>query len=389
MRPDPDVEIVPAFLPLPEQFRVEITQSITSHSRQDWNGCFPGEVEAYDYLLAVEQAGLAGFEWRYITVRHRGRMITAAPAFLCDYGLETTLERGRLTKAIETLRRFVPRLLKVRLACIGSPCTETGQIGIRPDVPEHWRKALLLDLLRYFRADAEKAGYNLVALKDIPQPLPTPLARALDMEQFAAMEGMATAGLNIDFTSVDAYLERLSAGTRKDMRRKLRNASAIKIERVTDLGPHLDRFMELYKATRERSEWQFEDLTSAYFEGVLKNLPSHSFCTVYTVEGKVLAFNLMLCDGTRLIDKFFCMDAEEGRRYSLYYLSWFENIRYCLEKGYRHYQSGQAYYENKVRLGSGLTANAMFFRHRNPFIQAILIRLSAFLAIPPTEGLEG
>jgi hypothetical protein len=66
------------------------------------------------------------------------------------------------------------------------------------------------------------------------------------------------------------------------------------------------------------------------------------------------------------------MDGEQGRPYNLYFLSWFTNLRYCLEHGIGRYQSGQAYYENKVRLGSKLTANAMFFRHRNPFLQKIL-----------------
>ncbi|RKE77393.1 GNAT family N-acetyltransferase [Rhizobium sp. AG855] len=378
----PDIEIVPAFMPLPQNFQVRIVPTISDIARQDWNACFPGEVESYDYLLAVERAQLVGFDWRYVTVCHRGRVLAAAPAFLCDYGLETTLERGRLTQFVERIRAVFPRFLKLRLACIGSPCTETGQIGIRPDVPEDWRKALLVELLRSFQAEAEREGYSLFALKDIPQPMAAPLSKALEMEQFVSMEGMATAWLDIDFKTVDAYLERMSAGTRKDMRRKLRSASTVQIERVTELGDLLPRFMEIYASTRERSEWQFEELTAAYFEGILSRLPGNSFCTVYSVDGEVLAFNLVLRDGLRLIDKFFCMDADAGRAYNLYYLSWFENVRYCLEHGYRRYQSGQAYYENKIRLGSSLTQNSMFFRHRNPVIQACLMKMAAFFAIP-------
>jgi hypothetical protein len=46
----------------------------------------------------------------------------------------------------------------------------------------------------------------------------------------------------------------------------------------------------------------------------------------------------------------------------------------------RRYQSGQAYYENKLRLGSQLTHNAMFFRHRNRLTQAALRLVSPFLS---------
>jgi hypothetical protein len=74
------------------------------------------------------------------------------------------------------------------------------------------------------------------------------------------------------------------------------------------------------------------------------------------------------------------MDAERGRPYNLYYLSWFNNIEYCLRHGIGCYQSGQAYYHNKVRLGSQLTENAMYFRHRNPILQFILKTISPLLA---------
>jgi hypothetical protein len=97
-----------------------------------------------------------------------------------------------------------------------------------------------------------------------------------------------------------------------------------------------------------------------------------SFCAFYFVEDKLLAANLIVHDERVAIDKFFCMDGEKGRPYNLYFLSWFTNLRYCLDNGLSRYQSGQAYYENKVRLGSKLTANAMYFRHRNPFLQGVL-----------------
>jgi len=40
--------------------------------------------------------------------------------------------------------------------------------------------------------------------------------------------------------------------------------------------------------------------------------------------------------------------------------------------GITRYQSGQAYYENKLRMGSKLTRNQMYFKHRNALAQGIL-----------------
>lgn len=362
-----------------------IHETLASIDRDAWDACFKADIERYDYLLAVEQAGLAGFEWRYATVSYCGVVVAAAPVFLCDYRLETTLERGRLTSLVEGIRKSFPRFLSLRLACIGSPCTECVSIGLHPDIPGVWEADLMSHLLECTEGWAQNAGYGLFALKDVPMPLGEALSTAVQRREFVAMPALPTAWLRIDFPDIETYLAGLSSSTRKDMRRKCRAASEVTVERVNELGDMLPRFLELYHDTRNRSEWQFEELTADYFTGVLSNLPENAFCTVYRVGDRILAFNLLLHDRDRLIDKFFCMDAVRGRPYNLYYLSWFENLRFCLEHGLTRYQSGQAYYHNKLRLGSTLTENSMFFRHRNLALHAVLKRVAPFVS---SDGLE-
>tara|TARA_R110001583_G_scaffold192937_1_gene360193 strand:- start:5566 stop:6729 length:1164 start_codon:yes stop_codon:yes gene_type:complete len=362
-----------------------IHDTLATIDRDAWDACFKADIERYDYLLAVEQANLVGFEWRYATISYYGVVVAAAPIFLCDYHLETTLERGRLTSLVEGIRKKFPRFLSLRLACIGSPCTECASIGMHPDIPGIWEADVMAHLLECTERWAQMSGYGLFALKDVPMPLGRALSTTIHRRQFVAMPGLPTAWLRIDFPDIDTYLARLSYSTRKDMRRKCRAAIKVKVERVTELGDMLPRFLELYHDTRNRSEWQFEELTSDYFTGILSNLPENAFCTVYRVGDDILAFNLLLHNRDMLIDKFFCMDAIRGRPYNLYYVSWFENLRFCLEHGLTRYQSGQAYYRNKLRLGSMLTANAMFFRHQNPVLHAVLKWISPLFS---SDGLE-
>lgn len=360
-------------------------ETLATLDKSAWDTCFTTEIERYDYLRAVEEAGLAGFEWRYATVSYYGAIVAAAPLFLCDYGLETTLTRGRITSLVDRVRQKIPRFLSLRLACVGSPCTECLSIGIHPGIPGLWEADLMSCLLAYIEQWASTCGYGLFALKDVPMPMSPALAEAVHRQGLVTMPGLPTAWLRIDFPDIDTYISRLSVSTRKDMRRKCRAAADVQVETVKDLGEMLPRFLALYHETRNRSAWQFEELTPGYFTGILSHLPDNSFCTVYRVGDEVLAFNLLLHDGDRLIDKFFCMDAERGRPYNLYYLSWFENLRFCLKHGIRTYQSGQAYYRNKLRLGSALTENVMFFRHRNPLLHRVLNWVSPFFG---TDGAE-
>jgi predicted N-acyltransferase len=366
-----------------------IVPSIRMLDRDEWNACFPGEVETYDYLLAVEEAGIEGFEWRYAVVREDDEIVAAMPAFLCSYALETTLEAGRFRRVVESIRRIFSGFLTLRLACLGSPCTETASIGFHPDIAQSRRPALFTELLDAFEAHARMEGCSLTALKDLSYPIPSGVEPVLSARGYAEIGGLPTAWMDIRFGNIDAYFASLSTATRKDMRRKLRSRQEVRVEYRTEFGDLLPRVMQLYRETRERSGLQFEELTPAYFEGVLKGMPGRSFCAMYFVGDELLAANLLIHDEDRLVDKFFCMDGRKGRTYNLYYLSWCANIEYCLSHGMGRYQSGQAYYRNKVRLGSCLTPNAMYFRHSNSLLQFILKTISPLFAADDGGEVQG
>ncbi|MGO4569371.1 GNAT family N-acetyltransferase [Rhizobium sp. 2YAF20] len=364
----------------------QVASSIRDIGRDAWNACYPGQVEDFDCLLAIEQAGIEGFTWRYITVLADDRVVAAMPAFLCPYSLDTTLEAGSIRRTIHRIKQIFPGFLTLKLACLGSPCTETGVAGFHPDVPDYLRAVLFARLLDAFEAHAATEGCSLIGAKDIAGQTAPELVALLSERGYAAIGGLPTAWLDIDFDSIDAYMARLSGGTRKDMRRKLKSFGDVRVEIRTDFGDLLPRVMELYANTRDRSEWQFEELTAEYFSGILNHMKGRSFCCFYFVGDRLLAANLLVHNEETLIDKFFCMDGEEGRPYNLYFLSWFTNLRYCLDRGLNRYQSGQAYYENKVRLGSKLTPNSMFFRHRNRLVQAVLRLVSPLFSADEASG---
>ena len=364
---------------------VRVVDSLEAVGREAWTALFPRELEGFDYLMAIERSGLEGFRWRYVLAERDGELVAAAPAFLNDYPLDTTLS-GAPKRWLEALRRSTPLPLVLKRACLGSPCTETAQVGVAPSVAAAARAGLVGALLSGWGRYAAEHRYGLLAVKDLAAP-DTPLwADALARAAYRSTPGLACASLDIDFPSVDAYLGRLSAGTRKDMRRKLKSAGRVQVENRRDLdGGLLEQVMPIYAATRDRAEMAFEDLTPAYFDGVLKRMAGRAVCTLYRVDGELLACNLLLHDDALLLDKFFCMKPE-GRDYDIYYLSWFENLRFCLEHGLQRYQSGQAAYANKLKLGSRLTPNAMWFRHRNPVVNGLLRAAAPLFATPDPQA---
>ena len=110
------------------------------------------------------------------------------------------------------------------------------------------------------------------------------------------------------------------------------------------------------------------------------------FNTLYLKDDELLAANFLLHDETCLIDKFFVM-GEAGRAHNLYFVSWFDNVAWCLDNSVRWFQAGQAAYAGKLRLGCELVRTDMAFSHRNPLVAQVLKLASPlFAADPVAEG---
>lgn len=359
----------------------DIVPTIRAVGREAWNACYPDALENYDYLLAVEEVGIPGFTWNYALVRQGNRVLACMPAFLTDFSPLTTLDDGILKNLVLAIQRRFPGFLSFRFACLGSPVVESGAVGFHPAVPEAHKPGMLRLLLGYFERKKQQDGFTLIGIKDIPERQKALWEAAAAPMGYRFLRSMPGAELAVDFASMEEYMSRLSADTRKDMRRKLKKLPQLRIEQRTRLDDVLPEVERLYTSTKNRSDFQFEELTGSYFAGVLRHMGERAHCMLYFAGDKLLAFNLVLKDRQRLLDKFFCMDATAGRQFNLYFISWFTNLQYCLDHGIGSYQSGQAGYENKLRLGSTLSVNWLMFRHLNPVMNWLLRRVAPFLAI--------
>jgi predicted N-acyltransferase len=296
------------------------------------------------------------------------RLLAVVPAFLTAYRLDTTVQ-GAMKRVMERLARHFPRVFSIPLLCLGSPVTETCPLGFAPDVAEHDKPTVLGMIVERLTTFAREQRIGLLAVKDA-RSADAPLWNE-SLVGFARMAGLPSASLSLPFAKFEEYLGSLTSATRKDMRRKLRGEGAIRIEHRTSIADVMQRVMTLYEETVARSDLQFEKLPAAYFANVLARMPGRARCVLYWKGADLLAFNLVLQSPERLIDKFIGASAA-ARADNIYFLSWMENVRRCIAARVPVYESGQAGYAVKVRLGSHLTLNWNYFRHLNPAVNAVL-----------------
>lgn len=359
-----------------------VARSIEAFDREEWNALFADELEDWFYYRAVENAALAGFEWMYLAVWEHGRLRAAVPGFVTDYRIDTTLS-GPLKRVTGAVARIAPRLLGIPLASLGSPVGEICHLGFAADCDENERRRLAAKLLDKLLDFAAQRRIGMVAVKDARGADDALWADACGRAGLRRMPGQSTALLELPFRSLDDYLASLGPATRKDMRRKLRARADVRVEWRSDIDDLIDPIMALYRATLSQAEYRFEELTPEYFRGVMRDLRGRALCSTYWLGQQLIGFNLVLHNRRYLLDKFFGMDYALGRAHNLYYLSWMENVRYCIEHGLVRYQSGQGLEREKTRLGSRLAPNWLWYRHRNRIVDRV------FAAVERVFSLEG
>ena len=349
----------------------QVADSIEAFGREEWNRLFPDELEDWNYYRAVEHSGLPDFSWIYFGVRENGRLRAAVPGFVTDYELDTTVS-GPLRRVTNALARIFPRLLRQRMLALGSPVAEVCHLGFEAGTSVAEQGRLLEAILARAEAYAQEQRAQMFAAKDSSAGQDALWAHAAKTQRMRRQPGLPTAFLDVRFDNLDEYLASLSRATRKDMRRKLKTAADLRVEWRTNIDDIAPEVMRLYTSTYANAQFSFEELTAEYFRAVLAELGPRASCVAYWLGEKLVAFNLVLHDGKRLLDKFLGMDYAVAHEHNLYFCTWFENVRYCIQHRIPLYQSGQGLHAVKRRLGSRLEANWLWYRHRNRVLDAIL-----------------
>ena len=384
-------------------------------ARDDWERCMPGEAEGQPYYAACEKAPPQGFELSAVAVfsgprpfrfasadstiaavntssrqlesepegsRSGASLVGLCPVFRLDYNVATAVQ-GPARKIAEIAARLAPGLLCFSVIGLGSPLGERCHIGFDPALDSAGRQQALQAMLEALEQQAKAHKISMVAVKDLTQADNVALAATLSVAKFARVNSLPIAVLDLPDAGEAAYLARLSPATRKDLRRKLAKSGDVRIEQRASIEGTESEIEALYEATRSRSALDygaFEDLPPRFFARTMAALGPRAFLMLYFVGGQLAAFNLLLRDDHRLIDKFWGMRPEMARAHNLYFISWMANVRLCFKQNIPLLQTGQTAYANKLRLGSRLVPGHVWFRHRNRLIQAFLKILARFIA---------
>jgi predicted N-acyltransferase len=364
--------------------RYRIVDSILKINRGDWDSVFGNIPEGYDFYHALEKSNLKEFSFYYLILYRNENILSIAPLFVADLYLDIVL-KGMAKKIVHSIRRFIPRFFVLKTLFCGSPFGENGVLGIRKDFKD--TSALIHQLAEVMGRFSRENKIPFIVFKDFLKDDSSSL-HFLKEKGFFKIESFPSVRMELNFNSLEQYFQSLSYSTRKDLRRKIKEAYSLghlKVKTVESVEDIIEDIYRLYLNTYHASKIKFEFLTKDFFIHVSKELKPHTQYFLYYVGDRLCAFNLCFVYDDLLIDKFIGFDYEIAHQYSLYFVSWYFNIEWCLKHSIHFYQPGQTDYETKIKLGGSLVPLYSYFKHNN-FLFNLIIKLLAIWLLKPNSS---
>lgn len=308
------------------------------------------------------------------------RAADGSPLFVAPFDLLTTADdelRRRVARF--PFQSLLKRLLTPRTCFAGTTVSEYSLFDVGNDPA-----AVAASWARSFGAE-----HPLLIVKDlaVDSPLTSVRDRAwttrfVDAARdrgYIIVEGQALAYVAIDFSSIDEYLGRLSASRRKNLRRKLRSRDKLDVATIPTGDTFasdevVDTYYALFENVYAQSEIHFDKLSRDFFAAVLRDPGGQVF--TYRVDGQLIGWNLCYEHDGKLLDKYVGFAYPQGRELDLYFVSWFVNLEFALQRGLQFYVAGWTDPAVKASLGARfhLTQHAVYIRH--PLLRAVLRRFA-------------
>ncbi len=339
-----------------------------------WENLFPASCENYGYFKTVEETLSSQFKFSYLLLLREGSPVCIAPCFAYDYPLITTVE-GFLKGPLSWLMNRFPRVCRPRTLFCGSPTGE-GRLGMG----ERIDRELLPDLLAGLESLAQRESADVVLFKDFPSRFRDFLELSVGYG-FCKIKSYPWVSLPLGFETFEDYLGSLSRATRKDLKRKFRNAAHAKVsfEVASQPGDALDEICALYQNTYLKSDVRFETIPREFFLRLPENSPGRTVYFLWRLRGKLVAFDLCVVHNGTLIDEYIGFDYSVAYDLHLYYTTFRDIVVWCLKNGVKEYRSGALNYEPKKRLDFEFNPLDLYFKHSHPGFQRFFRILAQFL----------
>ena len=346
-------------------------------NRDAWERAFQNKCKDHRYYEIVDETLKGDFEHHYMVLEDRsGNLRSVQPVFFVRQNLVEGVP-GKIRSVVDLVRKRFPRFLTMRVLMVGC-AAGTGDLGTCDEKDQPWvAKALHASLRTYARQNRA----SLIVLKDFPARYRLAL-EIFRSNGYARIPSMPMTRLILHYHDWDEYFRTLSKATRKDLRRKFRNAERapkIDMEFVSDITPYVDEIYPLYLRVHERSSLKFETLTKNYFAAVGQRMPERARFFIWRQKGKIVAFSFCLVCDDAIYDECIGLDYRVALDLHLYFYTLRDIISWSIQQGLKYYYSNPLNYGPKLHLRCELVPLDLYVMHTSALLNPIFRRMIKYL----------
>lgn len=350
--------------------------SILQISEQDWARVFGTSlIKSYAFFLSMENAGLQGASFLYLTVVNAGKTTGIVPCFTYRLMLDV-LAPSWFKYFTRKARLIFPKFLQVKIFGVGSLASTCQQhIGIVRNLSRDEYVETGHFISSQIKLKSRELRHKIVFIKEVPDGELSDIRQLLSKD-FCFYDSLPNCFIPV-FKDGVPYPGKLREKQRYRYRKlKYRFEQRFTWELITDFTFVVDVFERLYLETLSKSGNKFEVLNRHFFLEINERFGNKSFLLV--VKNKVTnrseAIGLLLEDGDSLITLYIGMDYlnDAGTIKLLHSNSMIRAIEVAEIRGKFQVVLGQTSYYPKVLSGALVERLYLGFYSYNRFIQLLI-----------------
>ena len=190
----------------------------------------------------------------------------------------------------------------------------------------------------------------------------------------ANMRTLPTIVMDVNFEDFETYKRSIRYPYRRRLTKHESHFKTVE-SKTTSCFEFTDYHYRLYLDIMKRTKTKLEILSSDFF----KNLPENFKLTSHYLNEKILAWQIVTVENSKLYFLFGGMDYENRDTYSSYYNNLLGILKFAVQNRFKTLDFGQTAELAKLRLGGEISERRMFLHHSNKFLNWIIKKVKSLI----------
>lgn len=336
---------------------------------------------SYEYWRTIWDAKLEGFRFGHVAVLDDTGQINALTTY---YEVSTDVAifaPAWLRRILLGVRRFFPGFLKIRMLECGAPvCLVSPPLVVDPQLDP---APLIAQLNHALDQQARRWRCWLIVVRDF-EPDAQAMLPAMTEAGYRWLDGLPNTWLDIRWATADEYVASMQSYYRSKLLKHVRRCTDAGIrcelrQDFADLAPVLQRQWQVVHDSA--SEYQREQLTAAYYEGMATHLPGRAMALLFYQGDTLIGHALVLHDNEVLRWLFF--GREKAENDGLYLFTGYNVVATAISLGARRVEMGLTTYPVKQDLGAQVVPIQFAIRSPVAWLHRVVVPVYSILNDTP------